>query len=365
MTTDGNGLNNGVFLLRVCAWSIEVMAANTAYRTFHPDEQLTFQDQSALSNLFHMDKFSDSVVYYPQRWFNAYQAGLINETLHADQVRRGDLIVHFAGVGDKNDRMNYWCDIAEKHSPDWEVDAIHTSYPEEVAEYWREKKGKDIAAKEELERARQEARKMMDEVDRSMVIHQLKLSQDEKNQITEALGLLKERLEQKDRNALQMAMDTVNAAIQRLRTVERETRKEAIKVAHAAIADAEKMGISTDYLRDMLVDASNWESIEVATKDLQGKVDLEKMKEKVIAEVQSEHDQNNQNNQTGQPEHAAFSSSAPAALPDGSPAIPDASPSPPPLPPPAAASETPGSPQPAPVEANAGQRQEEPAAANP
>ena len=49
---------------------------------------------------------------------------------------------------------------------------------------------------------------------------------------------------------------------------------------------AEKVGISTDHLRELLVEGTNWEGIENERKDLQGKVEMEELKEKVIAEVQ-------------------------------------------------------------------------------
>ena len=34
VTKDGNGLNNGVFFIWVCAWAVEVMSANLAHRIF-------------------------------------------------------------------------------------------------------------------------------------------------------------------------------------------------------------------------------------------------------------------------------------------------------------------------------------------
>ena len=178
------------------------MSANVAYRTFNPNEHLTFQDQSALSNLFHMEKFSKEVVYYPQRWFNAYQSGLINETIHANQVRRGDLIVHFAGVGNKIERMDYWCDIAEKHMPDWEVDIIHTSYPDELAVFWGEKRGRDENEKQELEKAKEIGKLYLKEMEHNMTTYQEKLTQDEKNKIFEEMRRLREEVDSKNKGKI-------------------------------------------------------------------------------------------------------------------------------------------------------------------
>jgi lipopolysaccharide biosynthesis glycosyltransferase len=195
VTNDANGLNNGVFFIRVSAWAIEVMSANVAYRTFNPQEQLTFQDQSALDHIFHMDKFRDQVVYCPQRWFNAYQSGFLNESIEANQVRRGDLVVHFAGVGNKIERMNYWCDIAEKHLPDWEVEIIHTSYLEEIDEFWSQKRGKDTAEKQELRKAQQIANSLIEETERNMTLYREYLTTDEKVKIEDALENVREQVE--------------------------------------------------------------------------------------------------------------------------------------------------------------------------
>ncbi|OCK82150.1 glycosyltransferase family 34 protein, partial [Lepidopterella palustris CBS 459.81] len=132
---DWNGLNNGVFPVRVSIWSVELFSAILSFRFYRPDQHLTFRDQSAMDFLLQDDHFSPNVIRAPQRWFNAYQ-GEVNETLAPFQVRRGDLLVHFAGVGDRDERMRYWLSRAEKHAPDWEVDFRHTSYPEETADFW-------------------------------------------------------------------------------------------------------------------------------------------------------------------------------------------------------------------------------------
>jgi galactosyl transferase GMA12/MNN10 family len=199
VTNDFNGLNNGVFFIRVSAWAIELMAANVAYRTFNPKEYLTFQDQSALDNIFHLDKFRDQVVYCPQRWFNAYQSGFLNESIEANQIRRGDLIVHFAGVGNKLERMNYWCDIAEKHLPDWEVEIIHTSYSEEIDEFWSQKRSRDEQEKQELGNARSSASNLIEQTERNMTIYRAYLETEEQNRITNGLQKVREQVEKQNK----------------------------------------------------------------------------------------------------------------------------------------------------------------------
>ena len=48
---------------------------------------------------------------------------------------------------------------------------------------------------------------------------------------------------------------------------------------------AEKIGINTDQLREVLVEASNWGRIQTLTKELKAKVDLEAMKAQVKADI--------------------------------------------------------------------------------
>lgn len=211
VTNDANGLNNGVFFIRVSAWAIELMSANVAYRTFKPDEELTFQDQSALDNIFHMEKFRDQVVYCPQRWFNAYQSGFLNESIEANQVRRGDLVVHFAGVGNKIERMNYWCDIAEKHLPDWEIEIIHTSYLEEIDEFWSRKKDRDIIDKQELRDARLKANNLIGETERNMAIYRDYLTTEERVNIDDGLKKVREQVENQDKGLILGAVQELRA----------------------------------------------------------------------------------------------------------------------------------------------------------
>jgi hypothetical protein len=70
----------------------------------------------------------------------------------------------------------------------------------------------------------------------------------------------------------------------RLEDLERQTRKQTVKDAHATIIMAEKIGINADQLREMLVEINNWDRLQTATKDLKAKVELEAMKAQVKAD---------------------------------------------------------------------------------
>jgi hypothetical protein len=74
----------------------------------------------------------------------------------------------------------------------------------------------------------------------------------------------------------------------RLEELEKQTRKQTVKDAHGTIIAAEKVGINADQLREMLVDANNWEGIIAVTKDLKAKIELEAMKAQVKADVKQD-----------------------------------------------------------------------------
>jgi lipopolysaccharide biosynthesis glycosyltransferase len=212
VTKDHNGLNNGIFFIRVSAWAVEVMAANLAYRTFNPDQPLKFQDQSALQNILEMPKFRDQVAYCPQRWFNAYQSGNLNETIEANEVRRGDLVVHFAGIGNKQERMDYWSDIAEQHLPDWEREIESTSYREEIQSYWGERKEQVKMREQELETLKLSANEFVAETDRNLTVYRDQLTPDEITKIDEAKAKVKD-VAGKDK------LDSISAAVTDLEEV--------------------------------------------------------------------------------------------------------------------------------------------------
>lgn len=48
------------------------------------------------------------------------------------------------------------------------------------------------------------------------------------------------------------------------------------------------MGINAEQLREMLLEANNWDSIQAVTKDLKAKVELEAVKAQVKADVQQD-----------------------------------------------------------------------------
>ncbi|KAL2840618.1 hypothetical protein BJX68DRAFT_271567 [Aspergillus pseudodeflectus] len=154
LTKDWNGLNNGVFPIRVHPWSVELLTAAISYPIVHPDIPLYWPDQSAMNKLFQENEyFARSVLYCPLRWFNAYMRSPDGETLNPDsppqyQVHPGYLLVHFPGTPAEHLEQTLvpYLDIAEAHRAEWEVPLEETQYTREIEDFWK----KQIPAVQEV-----------------------------------------------------------------------------------------------------------------------------------------------------------------------------------------------------------------------
>ncbi|GKT60958.1 galactosyl transferase gma12 mnn10 family protein [Colletotrichum tofieldiae] len=144
VTNDWNGLNNGVFLLRVGQWAVELFSDILAFRYYRPDTQLPFTEQSAMEILIQEPKFAKGARVVPQRWFNTYPGGnasmfleRVNEEGLADyHARRGDFLVHFAGVGDRGKAMGDWIDMLQANGSSVGAERTQRNATLEIEEFW-------------------------------------------------------------------------------------------------------------------------------------------------------------------------------------------------------------------------------------
>ncbi|KPM45266.1 hypothetical protein AK830_g1302 [Neonectria ditissima] len=144
VSNDWNGLNNGVFLVHVDQWSIELFSDILAFRHFRPDVKLRFTEQSAMEIIIKEDKYKSGVQYVPQHWFNAYPEGVADELISRANTtglperaaRRGDFLVHFAGNGDKGRAINEWLDTSSRVGNVWQTGRVQRDVTEEVVEFW-------------------------------------------------------------------------------------------------------------------------------------------------------------------------------------------------------------------------------------
>jgi hypothetical protein len=242
-SNDWNGLNNGVFPIRVNQWAVKMFAAIVAYRHFNPNDPLIFRDQSAMNTLMQEPEFAKHIMQAPQRWFNAYQ-GEHNETLQPFQVRRGDLLVHFAGVPAREERMQYWLKRAEQHLDDWEVPVKSTSYIQEARDFWNEQREIRKNRNIQVEEARERARKLLFTTDQNLNDYGDRLEDDQRLKIGMQRDDLRMVIEQEPtKNNLEKIEERMNGLTdisKPLITVIAQADKQLLQSAHEAIFAGEK-----------------------------------------------------------------------------------------------------------------------------
>jgi hypothetical protein len=252
-SNDWNGLNNGVFLVRVNQWAVKLFTAIVAYRHYKPHEKLQFRDQSAMDNVMTEPFFVNNVVQAPQRWFNAYQ-GEHNETLAPFQIRRGDLLVHFAGVPNREQRMGYWLDRAEEHLDDWEVPVKSTSYPQERKDFWDELTKGRQGQKEEMAEARSKATQLLDSMQSQLEEYGQRLSVGDKeaiNQQRTAVSRVMGDQELSDNLArLNEEIGKLEETAKPLARAVKNSHKILLNAAHDAIFAGEKDLLDANYASD-------------------------------------------------------------------------------------------------------------------
>jgi mannan polymerase II complex MNN10 subunit len=144
VTNDFNGLNNGIFILRVNEWAISLFTAILAFRHFEPDIELPFTEQSAMEHVIRTEQFKHQTQFVPQHWFNAYDHGGAEKFalrddemgLVPEDVRRGDYLVHFAGLPEKDKAIEEYAEMLETLPDVWANGTVQRDISEGVTEFW-------------------------------------------------------------------------------------------------------------------------------------------------------------------------------------------------------------------------------------
>lgn len=139
VTRDQNGLNTGVFYLRVCSWSISFLVDTLATR-YTGIYLGTSVDQEAMKHVLKRTSgglkwqgYRDGVVYIPRIWINTYESD------HGYEDLRGDMLVHFPGLGETRwTHMADWLDIIERTSDRREYPLEETAYMKATCHFWQE-----------------------------------------------------------------------------------------------------------------------------------------------------------------------------------------------------------------------------------
>ena len=142
---DFNGLNAGVFILRVNQWSLNLLNRVMTYKHYHPDEEYTFQEQTILARLTENDsEFSGESIYVPKAWINAYFYSL-------HEAKPGLLLSHFPHP-DYKWHIYEWLRVLEAdqqggYAPVYNKPVQQTDYPDEIKRFWNVKRRADKALK--------------------------------------------------------------------------------------------------------------------------------------------------------------------------------------------------------------------------
>lgn len=133
------GLNNGVFYLKVDSSSIDLLTQTIDYPLAHPDEDLGwFGEQAAMANVIRAMESQlqtegkpAGVAWVPREWFNLYQ------TDSGFQGEPGHFMAHFPGLGaTRLSHMEAWLDELRRDQAKWEIPLERTVYPASIAEFW-------------------------------------------------------------------------------------------------------------------------------------------------------------------------------------------------------------------------------------
>jgi len=91
-SNDKNGLNSGVFFIRVHPWSLNFIIRALSYYYFYENRESRYIDQYAIRSVLIKQNEKDHYIIVPQYWFNNY----------IETLNHGDFILHFAGKVNKD-----------------------------------------------------------------------------------------------------------------------------------------------------------------------------------------------------------------------------------------------------------------------
>lgn len=156
---DIQGLNTGVFFVRVHPWTISMFVDSMAFPLCHADVDLgNDADQAAMARTLEKNTggptgkgFKDGVAYLPKTFFNSYELpGYLRNgrtdvlrnftgfvTPHAYEGQKGDFLVHLPGLFD--DRallMADWLHMVEARQDTWAIPLKETTYVQDTQTYW-------------------------------------------------------------------------------------------------------------------------------------------------------------------------------------------------------------------------------------
>lgn len=195
-TADGNGVNAGVFFIKVHPWSVGLLNAIVSFPLYRPHIDLEHQDQTAMKELLRDKEFRHNYMFVPQRWFNAYVKELY-DSRRPWQMNSGDILVHFPNLPHNQDEMWMLLDRSGMHLHEFEADYETTSYPQEIPEFWAGQHDRLITQRGEAKKTADDADKLLKRTTSQLKMHRKDLKQEDTGKIELQMAAL--RLTLRDR----------------------------------------------------------------------------------------------------------------------------------------------------------------------
>jgi hypothetical protein len=306
ITTNWDGLNSGVFAMRVSTWSVSLLSAILAYPIYESTrmQKDRFRDQSAFQYLLEDGKSpladlpmkgKDRWAKVPMRWFNSLpvnnaffkngtwifgknmtKAMLDNGTtevfndghggkVNPWKVMQGDMIVHFAGSSNVRDSwMEPWVARAEQNLPEWNNATTKYLLREEAKEFWKKTEEQLIIDKAKSKVEEEQKQKALKEKQKKEKEEKDKKDKVEKERL-EKLRIDKERkVEDEAKKKLAAAekkkLDAENKNIQ---NHEKKLAKEKVRDEKAAQRSAKRqqekaktVAVPTETAKHLITDAA-------------------------------------------------------------------------------------------------------------
>ncbi|THX44002.1 hypothetical protein D6D08_10525 [Aureobasidium pullulans] len=211
---DIQGLNTGVFFVRVHPWTISMFVDGMAFPLCNPKVELgNDADQAAMARTVLKSSggpdgygFKRGIVYLPRNLFNAYELpGYMRdgrtdvlrnftgfEEPHAFEGKKGDFIVHLPGLfGDREPLMTDWLDMIENRQEDWALPLEETTYVKETTQFWK-MYGEAVNTLREAFKRDEAGKEIVDAIKQLRIA--LSEEADDANRIAEYMNELKELL---------------------------------------------------------------------------------------------------------------------------------------------------------------------------
>ncbi|KAG9571148.1 glycosyltransferase family 34 protein, partial [Aureobasidium melanogenum] len=157
---DIQGLNTGIFFVRVHPWTISMFVDGMAFPLCNPRVELgNDADQAAMARTVEKSSggpdgygFKRGIVYLPRKMFNSYELpGYLRDgrtdvlrnftgfvAPHAFEGQKGDFLVHLPGLfGDREPLMSDWLDMVENRQDDWAIPLEETTYLKDTQAFWK------------------------------------------------------------------------------------------------------------------------------------------------------------------------------------------------------------------------------------